>query len=249
MKTKIIFLALITASILLTATATMIIPANDNAKDHAKAPEKSPVIGDNWDIERVDFIHYVKPAKPGGGSSGGSCYKLMGVKWSTLPVNYQINPSNPQGLSETFVTTAISTSAETWDAATGRELFNNAYAVNYSLHYGVYDGKNAIEFGDYGNSNVIAITSVWFSRKTKQITEFDMLFNTNFNWGNGTANASLMDLQDIATHELGHAVGLNDLYSGSCSEMTMYGYSTEGETKKTTLEQPDITGLQTMYGA
>jgi len=57
-----------------------------------------------------------------------------------------------------------------------------------------------------------------------------------------------MDLQNIATHELGHAVGLNDIYSGSCSYVTMYGYSTEGDIGKRTLEQPDITGLQTMYG-
>jgi len=30
--------------------------------------------------------------------------------------------------------------------------------------------------------------------------------------------------------------------------VTMYGYSNYGETSKRTLEQPDITGLQSMYG-
>jgi len=58
-----------------------------------------------------------------------------------------------------------------------------------------------------------------------------------------------MDLENIAVHELGHTVGLSDIYSTACSEVTMYGYSTEGETSKRTLEQPDITGLQRMYGA
>jgi hypothetical protein len=29
----------------------------------------------------------------------------------------------------------------------------------------------------------------------------------------------------------------------------MYGYSDYGEVKKRTLEQPDITGLQTLYGS
>ena len=57
-----------------------------------------------------------------------------------------------------------------------------------------------------------------------------------------------MDLQNIATHELGHSAGLNDIYSSTCSEVTMYGYSSYGETKKRTLEQPDITGLQKIYG-
>jgi predicted Zn-dependent protease len=57
-----------------------------------------------------------------------------------------------------------------------------------------------------------------------------------------------MDLQNIATHELGHAVGMADIYTTSSQEVTMYGYSTEGETKKRSLETPDIIGLEKMYG-
>ena len=56
-----------------------------------------------------------------------------------------------------------------------------------------------------------------------------------------------MDLQNIATHELGHAVGLDDIYTSTCSEVTMYGYSTYMETKKRTLEQPDIKGISGIY--
>ena len=56
-----------------------------------------------------------------------------------------------------------------------------------------------------------------------------------------------MDLQNIATHELGHAVGMDDIYTDSCSHVTMYGYSYEGDTEKRTLELPDIEGLLRMY--
>ena len=76
-----------------------------------------------------------------------------------------------------------------------------------------------------------------------------MLFNTRFDWRKASLDPTKMDLQNIATHEFGHSVGLGDLYSSTCSEVTMYGYSTEGETKKQTLEEPDITGLQVLYGA
>lgn len=252
MKTKLYWIVSILAITVLvfsvTATASMLIPANDRAKENAKAPEKSPVIGENWDLERVDFIHYAKPANPGKAPKTETCYKLMGIKWATLPLNYVINPSNPQGLSETFITSAISTAAETWDAATSAELFNNIYTIDYVAQYGVYDYKNAVVFGDYTNDNVIAITSVWFTRVGKKIMEFDQLYNTRFNWGDATINPALMDLQNIATHELGHSVGLNDIYSASCSLVTMYGYSSYGETQKITLEQADITGLQKIYG-
>lgn len=229
-------------------TGSMLIPANDNAKENAQAPEHSPVIGENWDLERVDFIHYAKPENPGKLGKTSTCYKLMGVKWKGLPVDYVINPANPQGLSESFITSKISASAETWDASTSSELFNNDYTINYSVVYGVQDFKNSIDFADYPNDGVIAVTSVWYTRVGKQIVEFDQRYNTRFVWGDATIDSSKMDLQNIAIHELGHAVGLDDIYSISCSYVTMYGYSTEGETSKKTLEQPDITGLRTMYG-
>ena len=56
-----------------------------------------------------------------------------------------------------------------------------------------------------------------------------------------------MDLQNIAIHELGHGIGLLDVYEDACADVTMYGYGTEGETKKRTLETPDITGYTEMY--
>lgn len=234
-----------------TVTASMLIPANDKAKENAKAPEKSPVITEtetgNWDLERIDFIHYAKPEKPPRGPKTDTCYNLLGVKWKLLPVNYVINPTNLDGLSEEFLTSAISTSAETWDSATLVELFNNNYAVDYTAQYGVQNFENVIAFGDYPDSNVIGVTSIWFTRRGKQIVEFDILLNTDFTWGDATVEQTVMDLQNIATHELGHAVGLDDIYSSTCLEVTMYGYSTEGETKKRTLEQPDIMGLQDMY--
>lgn len=249
-------LGILTALLLLTVSgivvASMIIPAADEARERAKAAEKSPVINEtesgNWELDRIDFIHYAKPANPGKAPKTETCYKIMGVKWNSLPVRYVINPSNPQSLPEGFVTSAVSTAAETWDASTSKELFNNAYLIDYSAKYGVQNYQNAVAFGDYPDANVIAITSVWYTRVGKQIVESDVLFNTRFNWGDAASNSAAMDLQNIATHELGHSVGLDDIYSTSCSSVTMYGYSTEGEIQKRTLEQADILGLQKIYG-
>jgi len=120
--------------------------------------------------------------------------------------------------------------------------------VDYGAQYGEQNYQNAIAFGNYPDSNVIGVTSVWYTRAGKQIVEFDMLLNTDFNWGDVAIEPVKMDLENIVTHEAGHAVGLSDIYSGSCSSVTMYGYSTEGETSKRTLEQADISGLQAMYG-
>lgn len=251
MKKLIPILLIAVLALSITAMASMLIPASDKAKENAKAPEKSPAITETesgeWELERLDFIHYAKPEKPARPPKTETCYKLLGVKWKSLPVSYRINPTN-SGLTDGFVTNAISTSAETWDDATSSELFNDAYAIDYNAQYGVQNFENAIAFGDYPEANVIGVTSIWFMRKGKQIVEFDILLDTDYAWGDATENPLVMDLQNIATHELGHGVGLDDIYSEACSEVTMYGYSDYGETKKRTLETADVTGLRNMYG-
>lgn len=217
-------------------SVTVAAEANLNAKDKELG------------IERIDFIHHAKAQNAAKPAKNSACYKLFGAKWPALPVAYVINPSNQQNLPDAFVTSAISAAAETWDASTSAELMNNTYLINSSVQYGIRNSQNAIVFGDYPSSNVIAVTSIWYSKKTKQIYEFDIKFNTMYSWGDATANASVMDLQNIATHELGHGVGLDDIYLSSCSAVTMYGYSDYGETQERTLEQPDINGLQALYG-
>ncbi len=105
MKKIISIILFITLVFSITATASMLIPANDNAKEH------SPVIGEDGGLERVDFIHYAKPTGQAK-ASAATCYKLMGVKWASFPVTYVINPTNTQGLTPDFITGKISKAAD-----------------------------------------------------------------------------------------------------------------------------------------
>ena len=213
-------------------------------------------------LEKIVFIHYkkgadknnrpVKPDKPGKPTSEPECYGFLanGVKWNT-----DINVFIDNNISDTFGTKAIIDAAEEWDQYTPTLLFQNwdvASGLDWDGDPGDQpDSKNELLFGDYPDGNVIAVTVVWgrFSGppKFREIFEFDILFNTDFSWGD-TGDSSVMDLQNIATHELGHGLGLGDIYVDSCSDVTMYGYSGYGETSKRTLEGPDVTGLQELYG-
>jgi len=206
-------------------------------------------------LEKIIFIHYkdgtIKPV--GGAAKAPICYKLLGPKWKNLPVSYVVNPND---YDKSFVTAAISASANEWDSHTSAVLFN-VYTIDYSATWDdtadKVDYKNEYVFGYYSDSNVIAVTVVWYTRFGRQIVDYDVLFNNYYAWKDcsvvGTDCSAAMDLQNIATHETGHGIGLADLYNTGCSEVTMYGYSKYGETKKITLEQPDITGLQKLYGA
>ncbi|MDP2930485.1 MAG: matrixin family metalloprotease [bacterium] len=205
------------------------------------------------DLEKIEFIHWKNGfAKPETAKAPkpSTCYKFLTptkVKWAILPVSYLINPTNPQGLTSDFITSAVFTSAETWDGATSKELMNG-YTIDNTARYGDQNYQNAITFGNYPTTGVIAVTTIWYNPVTKAIVEFDVMFDTDWTWGDATVDATKMDLQNIATHELGHGVGLADVYETGCGAATMYGYSNYGETQKRTLEIPDVTGLQTLYG-
>jgi len=183
------------------------------------------------------------------------CYEFMGsygkklLKWKQLPVSYVVNPDVPGGVSADFMKAAVADAAAEWDYWTEPELFSNAYGVNPDVQYGVLDDKNAVTFGDYPTTGVIAVTSVWYNPATKEIVEFDIMFDTDWTWGDATnpQTPDIMDLQNIATHELGHAAGLADVYEGQCADVTMYGYSDNGDTAKRTIEEPDIVGITTLY--
>jgi hypothetical protein len=117
---------------------------------------------------------------------------------------------------------------------------------------GETDGRNELLFGPYSDPNVIAVTVVWgyfnVPPKYREIVEFDILFNTAYAWGDADIDSGSMDVQNIATHELGHGLGLGDLYETTAWQETMYGYSDYGETMKRDLYLGDIAGIQSLYG-
>ncbi len=228
----------------------------DNGKDNSQVDEQNPIItivDPVRGIAKAEFIHYdkdqqnnIRTSSPQIGS--GTCWSTFATWDSNLPVSYVINPTNDQGLSSVQIGSAISTSAETWDSATGMELFSDVYTFDGRARYGRFDGKNSIVFGRI-RTGIIAVTGIWYNIGTGQIYEFDMKFNTRYRWGNVSENTYpyLMDLQNIATHELGHGVGMDDIYVGTCSDVTMYGYGEYRETYKRDLAGSDIDGLLSLY--
>ena len=198
------------------------------------------------------FVHYldnnnflIKQKTPS--QIQDNCYSPLAAHWLETPIEYVINPSNPQNLSERFITKSISKSAESWDKKTGIDLFSNSYLINYTLIPGSPDYINTIGFLNYSNPSIIAVTYMWFDSNLTQMIEFDQIYNTLSNWGDATKNDSVMDLQNVATHEFGHAIGLDHISTPECISSTMYPYTFVGETSKRTLEDGDIQGLRYLY--
>ena len=217
-------------------------------------------------LEKKVIIHYKKgygkpPGTPGKGpdkdktdEDGSYVLLAKGVMWKTTE-NILVDTNIPTGLTQGFVTNTIATSAQTWQNNASYDLYGLIETSSCNgIDTDTPDGLNEIMFGDYPDEGVIAVTIIWgiFSGppSKREIVEFDMLFDiVDFTWGDCEIDPSVMDLQNIATHELGHAFGLGDLYNTADNLETMYGYSSEGETIKRDLYYGDVAGIQSLYGA
>lgn len=204
------------------------------------------------------FIHYKDEFthKPGHGSSAtspSSCFAFLsqGARWKN---------TEPYVIGEGIDAVLTEASLGAWDSQVSFEIFGgmDINATVDGADTSAPDNKNEILFGDVSSPGAIAVTTVWgiFGGKPNQrrLVEFDAVFdNVDFTWGNAgptsetsLGDTSVMDYWNIAVHEFGHAAGMGHP-GGSCTEETMYAYSTEGETKKRTLNAGDISGIKGLY--
>ncbi|MDP2664229.1 MAG: matrixin family metalloprotease [bacterium] len=213
-------------------------------------------------VEGYAFVDYkkgfAKPPWAGGGKNGGtdtsSCYGFLakGAKWKVIE-DWVVNPANTEGLTNSFILSNLSGDIGKWEAAAGADILGGGSVTSATLVADTNspDKQNEVYFADIDSPGAIGVTIVWgifggppFAR---ELVEWDQVYDdVDFNWSS-VGEAGKMDFENIATHELGHSVGMGDLYESTCSEQTMYGYASYGETKKQTLEAGDIAGIQKLY--
>ncbi len=186
-----------------------------------------------------------RPPWAGGGGKGGDtkCYETFakGAKWKTV---------------EQYITGAgidpvvTQTSLDTWNAVHTIFGARDTLGVTDGADDVSPDGKNEVEFANLGPTNTIAYTIVWGifygPPRNRELVEWDAVFNTDYPFGDADDDSSVMDYQNIATHEFGHSSGLGHP-ENTCTEETMYAYASLGETKKRDLNAGDIAGISDLY--
>ena len=217
---------------------------------------------------RTDIlVHYGKPDNPGkghgkGGGGGGDkvsdYYELLGPKWFSIPVGYTIDTSFSP-VDPAAGTNEIEAAFEAWDTATPAELFAKPVVSN-QVTVDFYDLNNTVSWRVLaGYPKAIAVTALRYYDNDDngvmstgdEFAAFDVVLNLMQKWAiadEGGAKGKWFDIQNIATHEAGHVVGLGDVYDDAYKDLSMYGYGAPKETKKSTLETGDVLGAQQLYG-
>jgi len=208
-------------------------------------------------VEGYAFVYYkpgyARPSIPGKSSRDSTCYTYLarGAKWKTIEP-YIIDPTNDEGLTAEFIRENIATDIEKWEAAAGKDILGNEIPGTVDgVDWEGPDEKNEVMFGEIEEGDVIAVCSVWgvFSAPVpfRELIEWDQIYDqVDFDWSS-SGESGKMDFENIATHELGHSVGMGDLSSSACSEQTMYGEAGLGEIKKRDLASGDIFGIRSLY--
>ncbi len=201
-------------------------------------------------IREKTFVTYYGVLLGDEGTDTYNVYAYSGIHWASNKRNiaYSVNSrSAPAGAAA-----EINAAFETWDTQIGDVLFSDNAGTTTKAGNRL-DGVNAISWARLGRG-IIAQTTVWYNRNTKEIVEFGMVFSTSFKWGvdaDGEGSVytltNAFDVRNIATHEAGHTLMLDDLYTDAASQLTMYGYGDFGETYAISLGAGDISGIKAIY--
>lgn len=202
----------------------------------------------DFDEIRVQMLERFPGASPVVDDAPGMVkaqYKVNSYWWPSHSATWGYNPADkPDGLSGDDA--AIAAGAQTWNSSPASFVFSHSGATpagTGACSGGGLDGLNTV--GWRGQSGtVLAVTCTWFTTSTQPFTvvEFDMEFDPRWEWSTGTPMQ--FDVQSVATHEFGHALGLGHSQLGSA---VMYATYAQGADKRA-LTQDDIDGAVAIYG-
>ena len=192
-----------------------------------------------------------------GGSS--SSYVLTGWRWNTRDPKIQLYlkaNTVPSNINQESERAAISTAANTWDDAVAQNIFADGQTV-------ISDSSKAIDQRDGFNVNAwkylsdapsaLAYTRTWYNPSQvvdgyASALESDVSFNSRWSWSTTGSN---YDVQTVALHELGHIIGLGDLYTLPSGDPRRYDWDqimNSYNDIQHTLGNGDSAGAQRLYG-
>jgi hypothetical protein len=171
----------------------------------------------------------------------GDAYTTYG-KWATDRVTFYVNPQNLD-VDPAAAEAALQSGMNVWHTQSGSS-FRFVYGGRVNDTTTGNDNRNVIIFRNATNNSAIASTYSW--SYAGALVDSDIIFwdaaYTFFTGASGCAGGAY--IEDIAAHELGHAMGLQH---STVADATMYPSYSYCSQEQRTLSADDMEGAQYLY--
>ena len=169
------------------------------------------------------------------------------ARWTTVPVTFFVNPANLD------VTPAAALTALQW----GMDQWTNAGSA-FSFEYGgpasdtaiTLDGRNVVFFRNDSSGSAIATTYSWWDGDENLVDSDIVFWDAPFTFFTGVSGCgggvNGAYIEDIATHEFGHALGLGHTNVSGATMFPSYNLCSQ---QFRTLAQDDLNGVRALYPA
>ena len=171
---------------------------------------------------------------------GARAYSVTAYKWAVSPVVFYLNPVNAD-VSAAAAEAAVQSALATWSTGSA---FRYQYGGRVNDTITSNDGRNVVIFRNASSSGAIASTYSWWSGGSRVDSDI-ILYDGGWRFFTGASGCvDGVYVEDVATHELGHSLGLAH---SAVLDATMYSTYTRCSTSMRTLASDDLTGLQLLY--
>lgn len=245
-------------------------PAGTGLLIHADFPVENPLV-----VDGVAYTAFSADILPTGGmqvksavpatsqaTSGtaastevGECddpfFTPTGYTWdsASMPIEWRYNRlSTPENVGQWRAQGEMRTAHSIWTKVNSK--CRNADRVSFAYRFGGNSGRrvgfdehNVVTFANI-DDGALALNYTWYVGRT--VKEVDIAFNKHdYRWTAKLGGNHRYQIVNVATHELGHQLGLDDL-NDPHGQLTMFGRINKGEMKKLSLGLGDVRGAETV---
>jgi hypothetical protein len=184
---------------------------------------------------------------------GEPAFATLPFKAPSTPMNILLKQSTrPSTIASVDFTTSIKNAGITWNNDGGvrasNPFFGSVSDASSTQRAQANDKKFVHSFA-YSTGNWLA--GNWLTSRNGVLIDSDVIYNKRYTFSTKQSNYPYVDLQTVALHELGHNVGLDDIYN----KAALKGDETEVMNDyhwgipKLTLGLGDKNGLKAIYGS